>query len=155
MKKAFTMIELIFVIVIIGILAVIALPKLNATRVDAKVSSILANLKHVSIDTASYYSARGEKDWINAKVQTITDVPLFKDEECNNQATNDTTFVGNLLYICDDDKSVIKFDANRTHLKIKKGSSNSSIANVVYDSKVFKALSAPNGIRLGGVNVIK
>ncbi len=35
MKKAFTMVELIFVIVVIGILAAVAVPKLMVTRTDA------------------------------------------------------------------------------------------------------------------------
>ena len=35
MKRAFTMVELVFVIVVIGILAAIALPKFSATRDDA------------------------------------------------------------------------------------------------------------------------
>ena len=38
-KKAFTMIELIFVIVILGVLAAVAVPKLAATRNDAIVSA--------------------------------------------------------------------------------------------------------------------
>jgi len=37
MKKGFTMIELIFVIVILGILAAVAIPKLAATRGDAEI----------------------------------------------------------------------------------------------------------------------
>ena len=41
MKKAFTMIELIFVIVIIGILATIAIPRFAATRDDAKISKLV------------------------------------------------------------------------------------------------------------------
>jgi len=38
MKKAFTMVELVFVIVVIGILSAIAVPKFAATRDDAEIS---------------------------------------------------------------------------------------------------------------------
>ena len=47
-RKAFTMIELVFVIVIIGILSAIAIPKLTATRDDALITkglSILASVR--------------------------------------------------------------------------------------------------------------
>ncbi|MDM5263069.1 prepilin-type N-terminal cleavage/methylation domain-containing protein [Sulfurovum sp. XTW-4] len=43
-RRAFTMIELVFVIVVIGILAAIAVPKLAATRDDAKISKARATV---------------------------------------------------------------------------------------------------------------
>ncbi len=60
MKRGFTMIELIFVIVIIGILAVIAIPKLTATRDDAKVVAAVDSAKQVLDNLTSEYTAKGE-----------------------------------------------------------------------------------------------
>ncbi len=62
MRHGFTMIELIFVIVIIGILAVIAIPKLNATRDDAKVVTELQNLSTCLNDDGAAYTAQGAED---------------------------------------------------------------------------------------------
>ncbi len=44
MNKAFTMIELVFVIVVIGILSAIAIPKFAATRDDAIISKARAEV---------------------------------------------------------------------------------------------------------------
>ena len=47
LKKAFTMVELIFVIVVIGILAAIAVPRFAATRDDAQITRGMATLASV------------------------------------------------------------------------------------------------------------
>lgn len=59
MKKAFTMVELIFVIVIIGILAAVAIPKLVGTRDDAKISTEMANLSQVIFNLGAEFAAQG------------------------------------------------------------------------------------------------
>ena len=46
-KKAFTMIEAVFVIVILGILAAIAVPKFAATRTDAEISKTRADISSI------------------------------------------------------------------------------------------------------------
>jgi general secretion pathway protein G len=43
-RSAFTMIELVFVIVVLGILASIALPKLAVTRTDAQITKYTADI---------------------------------------------------------------------------------------------------------------
>ena len=53
------MIELIFVIVIIGILAATALPKLLATRTDAKTAVLTAQIKDGTKELIAYYNSQG------------------------------------------------------------------------------------------------
>lgn len=58
-KSAFTMIELVFVIVILGILTSLAIPKLNSTRDDARNSSRIALSRTCVNDAISSYKGRG------------------------------------------------------------------------------------------------
>ena len=76
MKKGFTMIELIFVIVILGILASVAIPRLTGTREDAEISAGIANLRTLISDAASYRAAKG--NLIGTKWRDFTNVPLKK-----------------------------------------------------------------------------
>ena len=62
MSKGFTMIELIFVIVIIGILASVAIPRLAATRDDAKIATALSETGMILRETTAFYTANGHFD---------------------------------------------------------------------------------------------
>ncbi len=55
-NKGFTLIELLIVVVIIGILAAIAIPKFSATREKAYVSAMKSDLKNLASQQEIYYS---------------------------------------------------------------------------------------------------
>ena len=74
------MIELVFVIVILGILASVAVPRLMATREDAEIASAIANIRTLISDANSFIIAKGRLD-INTRWNEITNVPLKNDDK--------------------------------------------------------------------------
>ena len=65
LRAAWTVIELIFVIIIIGILASIAITKLSTTRDDAKLSATVSNM-HICITDASAHYVATHRDYTQA-----------------------------------------------------------------------------------------
>jgi prepilin-type N-terminal cleavage/methylation domain-containing protein len=55
-RKGFTLIELLIVVVIIGILAAIAIPKFAATKDKAKLASVKTDLRNIMTAQEAYFS---------------------------------------------------------------------------------------------------
>ena len=68
-RYAFTMIELVFVIVVLGILAAIAIPKFAATRTDAQISKGRADISSIRSAIMTERQTRlikGDSNYINS-----------------------------------------------------------------------------------------
>ena len=153
MRAGFTMIELIFVIVIIGVLAAIAMNKLSATRDDAAISKVIANAKTITNDAKAFYTAQGFNKWTGngtaaATIGDVTDVPLF-NATCGAEAIS-TPIIGT-HYICANKNTIVKIDANATHITVSDTNGTDTVSTAVKNNATFKAIA--KSMRLGGTGV--
>lgn len=119
MKKAFSLLELIFAIVIIAIIASFAVPKFLDTRNTALVSTIKRDVTSATSAIQSYHLVNGEIEKIsdaitlNSKNWTLTDKKaVFKDgsDDCltmeiktqNSSNSFDITISKDVGTICKD-----------------------------------------------------
>ena len=142
MKKGFTMIELIFVIVILGILASVAIPRLAGTREDAEISTAVANLRTLLSDAASYYVVKGSFD--GAKWTEITSVPL--KQNAAGDAMDNTVDATTTAYLkvgdvndCIGVQVQEKTDTKPAHIKFTKKDPATGVCQKVLTSKPVAA----------------
>ncbi|OCX43359.1 hypothetical protein A7X81_01535 [Campylobacter ornithocola] len=94
MKKAFTIIELVFVVIILGVLAAVALPKFSTSKDEASTAQALGNLKTFINDVSSYVL----KNESLSSIALMSNVANVKNEDLSSlqNATKELDFsVGN------------------------------------------------------------
>jgi len=153
-KKAFTMIELVFVIVIIGILAAVAIPKLAATRDDAKISAIIAHARKTLGDFQSYYTSQGNTLWRNAKITSATDVPL--ETTCGNLVNSSTELSPNTFVLCHDNIICVSFETiDEGNLTITDGTDTTDVICEAVKSDPAVIAISNKTYKLGGETVVR
>ncbi|AVS39037.1 prepilin-type N-terminal cleavage/methylation domain-containing protein [Campylobacter coli] len=126
MKKAFTILELVFVIVILGILAAIALPKMSSSKDEAEVSKSLNNLKTL-INDISIYTLKNDH---LSSIKTMSNVSGVENVDLGNfNGTKEVNFrVG-------DDKECLKLVfIDRTDFILMGISSNEASKNAIINA---------------------
>jgi type II secretory pathway pseudopilin PulG len=148
------MIELIFVIVIIGILAAVAIPKLAATRDDAKVSAIVADARTLYGDLGAFYTSQGASVWDdNATITAATNVAV-KLPDCTGDANTTITPAGTYA-LCDGTDPCVRFNTTPGGtLNVVAGTSSTVCDIVIADQTVAKYISS-SPITFGGSKVVR
>ncbi len=120
-KKGFSLVELIFVISILGIIAALAIPKLLDSRSGAIVSTIKQDVSTISTAIQSHYMINNEINKITDSVNVNTQNWIVADKK---------------LQYNKDDKNCITIEVSGNTLKVDIFKESSELCLKIYDSGV-------------------
>ena len=120
-KKAFSLIELIFVIAVLGIIAAVAVPKLLDTRSSAIVSTVKQDISTISTAIQSHYMIKGE-------IAKITDSVNVNTKTWNVEDKN--------VEFIHDNESCVKIEVVDNNVNIIVDANSSTLCQELYDSGV-------------------
>ena len=129
-SKAFSLIELIFMIVVMGIIASVALPKLMNTRNNAIISSLKQDVATITTSIQSYYLVKGKIDKISDAVNFNTSTWKAGSSDKEIKYLEDTTTCVTIKVV--DNNLSITVNESATG-NICKGLFNDGVKTVSYD----------------------
>ena len=108
MRKAFTMIEIIFVIVIIGVLASIAIPKLSTSKDNARGSMCTHEIGQLIHEVSGMFHRKGYTNFSTLMISEMTNIKMSVGANGTGilEAPETTIDATGVTYICDGDAVV-------------------------------------------------
>jgi len=92
--RAFTMIEIVFIVIVIGILAGIAIPKIAATRDDAAIAKLRTDINTIRMAIINERNSRRGEGTSGAKLMLYYNYQPWQDE--NYTAGNSSILMDNV-----------------------------------------------------------
>ncbi len=100
-RKAFTMVELVFVMVVLGIISAVAVPKFSAGRDDANAAKCTHEFQQLISEISEKYTFKGYSGFSHTPIGEITNLGTGVLESDGVSSASNTVVSLGIVYMCD------------------------------------------------------